>query len=98
MLNFELIYKISGSIFSALFDVGNQEKAVINKMWIIFNPIGKFFKVACKVSHFKMIRWYLNIEDSFFFFSFDWLNNRPNSNHISSTVGVKDGLRFSYGP
>ena len=56
MLNFELIYKISGSIFSALFDVGNQEKAVINKMWIIFNPIRKFFKVACKVSHFKMIR------------------------------------------
>ena len=32
------------------------------------------------------------------FFSFDLLNMHPNSNHISSSVDVKDGLRFIYGP
>ena len=42
MLNFELIYKFSGRIFRALFDVGNQKKALINKIKIIFNLFGKF--------------------------------------------------------
>ena len=100
MLNFELIYKFSGRIFGALFDVGNQKKAQINKIWIIFNPIRKFITVAYKVSHFEMIRLYLNIEGllHFSFFLFNSLNTHPNSNHISSSVGVKDGLRFSYGP
>ena len=60
MLNFELIYKFSGRVFKALSDVSNQKKALINKIWIIFNPIGKFFTVAYKVPHFEMIRLYLN--------------------------------------
>ena len=67
MLNFELIYKFCGRNFSTLFDVGDQEKALINKIWIIFNPIGKFITVAYKIAHFEMIRLYLNIEDSLYF-------------------------------
>ena len=63
ILNFELKYKFSGRIFRALFDVGNHKKALINKIWIIFNPLGKFFTVAYKVPHFEMIKLNLNIED-----------------------------------
>ena len=42
---------------------------------------------------------YLNIEDSFHFSFFNRLiehGKYPNSNHIFSSVGVKDGLRFNY--
>ena len=60
MLNFELICEFSGRIFRALFDVGNHKKALINKIWIILNPIEKFFTVAYEVPHFEMIRLYLN--------------------------------------
>ena len=63
MLNFELIYKFSSRIFRALFDVGNQKKALIKKIWIIFNPTRKFFTLVYKVPHFEMIRLYLGIED-----------------------------------
>ena len=48
-----------------------------------------------------MIRLYLNKEYSlhFSFFLFKTLNTKyPNSNNISSSVGIKDGLRFNYGP
>ena len=53
-----------------------------------------------------MIRLYLNIEDSLYFFFFFVLfqtllithTKSPNSNHISSSVGIKDGLRLNYGP
>ena len=60
MLNFELICKFSGRILRALFDVGNHKKALINKIWIILNPIEKFFTVAYKAPHFEMVRLYLN--------------------------------------
>ena len=83
------------TIFRGLFDKGNHKKALINKIsWIIFSPIGKIFTVAYKVPRSEMIRLYLNIEDSlhfFFFFSFDSLH----SNLISSSVGIKDALRFN---
>ena len=67
-MNFELIYKFSGRIFRALFDVSNQKKILINKIWIIFNPSGKFFTVAFKAPHFEMIRLYFNIEDLIHFY------------------------------
>ena len=70
MLNFELKYKFSRRIFSNLFDVGNQKKAQINKIWINFNPIGKFFTVVYKVPHFEIIMLYLIIEDSLYFLFF----------------------------
>ena len=61
-----------------------------------------FFTVAQKVPCFEMIILYLNIEDSlhFSFFYFVWSithTKYPNSNHISSSVGIKDGLRLNYG-
>ena len=59
------------------------------------------FTVAYKVSHFEMIRLYLDIEDSlhFSFFFVELIKHAkyPNSNHIFSFVSVKDGLRFNYG-
>ena len=79
--------------------------ALLNKILrIIFNPIVKCLTVAYKVHRFEMIRLYLNIEDSFhfsflfFFFLFETnTQNMQNSNHISSSVGIEDGLRFNYG-
>ena len=57
----------SGRIFRALFDVCNQKEALINKTWIILNPIEKFSTVADKVPHFEMIRLFLIIEDTLHF-------------------------------
>ena len=48
MLNFELIFKFSDKTFRALFDVDNQKNTLINKIWIIFYPIEKFFTVASR--------------------------------------------------
>ena len=90
-------------ISRSIFEVGNHKQFLINKILrIIFNPMGKFFTVAYKVPCFEMIRLNLNIEDSlhFSFFVFAWNithTKHPNSNHISSRVGIKDGLRFDYG-
>ena len=81
------------TMFRALFVVGNHKKALINKKsWIVFSPIGKFLTVAYKVPYFKMIRLYLDIEDSLHFLSFVQTIKRakyPNSNHISSSVGMR---------
>ena len=52
------------TIFRAIFEVGNDIEALINKiLWIIFNPIGKFLTVAYKVPRFEIIKLYLNIEE-----------------------------------
>ena len=59
-----------------------------------------FFILAYKFLYFEMIKLYFNIEDSLHFSVVQLIKHAkyPNSNHISSSVGVKDGLRFDYGP
>ena len=59
-------------MFSTLIDVGNQRKVLINKIFIIFSPSGKFSMVAYKGAHFEMIRLFLNIDNTlcFSFFHF----------------------------
>ena len=52
------------TIVWALYSVNNHKKAPNDKIWVIFSPIGKLFTVAYKVSHFEMMRLYLNVEDS----------------------------------
>ena len=67
-----------------------------------FQTNWKDFTVAYMIPNFEMIRLHLDKEDSllfsffFFFFLFGTLHTKyPNSNHISSSVGIKDGLRFN---
>ena len=50
---------------------------------------------------FEMIRLYQLTIYSIFIFIFVWNithTKYPNSKHISSSVGIKDGLRFNYDP
>ena len=70
-----------------------------------FQTNWKDFTVAYMVPNFEMIRLHLDKQDSllfsfllFFFliFLFGTLHTKyPNSNHISSSVGIKVGLRFN---
>ena len=47
--NTQLLYSDKLYCIRGLFEVGNLKLALINKIWIIFNLIGKFFTVAYEV-------------------------------------------------
>ena len=50
-------------------------KPPLNKiLWIIFNPIRKYYTIAYKVPHFEMIKLPLNIEN-LLHFSFFYLKH-----------------------